>query len=210
MRSKKADAVTEDWRVHGNIRKLWRRDKSLWTGADEDRWLGWLDSPDDAQIASYTAFAEQTKHDGFADAVLLGMGGSSLGPEVLASTFGRRSGFPHLHVLDSTVPAQIKSIEDLVDLGKTLFIVSSKSGSTTEPNVLTDYFFKRVSDQVGAAKAGQHFIAITDPGSSLEKRAKRKTSAIYSTACRALAAVIRCCRRSASCQRLLPASILPK
>ena len=108
---KNADAVAEDWRVHGNIRKLWQRDKSLWTGADEDRWLGWLDSADDAQIADYTAFAEQIKRDGFADAVLLGMGGSSLGPEVLAATFGHRSGWPRLRVLDSTVPAQIKSIE---------------------------------------------------------------------------------------------------
>ena len=109
------------------------------------------------QIASYTAFAEQTKHDGFTDAVLLGMGGSSLGPEVLASTFGRRSGCPRLRVLDSTVPAQIKSIEDQVDLGKTLFIVSSKSGSTTEPNVLTDYFFKRVARPGWRGEGGTAF-----------------------------------------------------
>ncbi|HZC58113.1 MAG TPA: bifunctional transaldolase/phosoglucose isomerase [Xanthobacteraceae bacterium] len=172
---KKTEAVAEDWRVHGNIRKLWLRDKSLWTGADEDRWLGWLDSADDKQIASYTTFAEQIKRDGFADAVLLGMGGSSLGPEVLAATFGHRGGWPRLRVLDSTVPAQIKSIEDQLDLDKTLFIVSSKSGSTTEPNVLTDYFFGRVADKVGADKAGQHFIAVTDPGSSLEKRAKEQS-----------------------------------
>jgi transaldolase/glucose-6-phosphate isomerase len=168
---KKTDAAAEDWRVHGNIRKLWQRDKSLWTGKDEDRWLGWLDSVDDKQIADFAAFADEAKRAGFADAVLLGMGGSSLGPEVLATTFGHRSGWPRLRVLDSTVPAQIKSIEDQIDLAKTLFIVSSKSGSTTEPNVLTDYFFKRVSDKVGADKAGTHFIAITDPGSSLEKRA---------------------------------------
>ena len=171
---KKTEAAAEDWRVHGNIRKLWQRDKSLWTGADEDRWLGWLDSADDAQIAGFAAAAEQIKRDGFTDAVLLGMGGSSLGPQVLATTFGHRSGWPRLRVLDSTVPAQIRSVEDAIDLGKTLFIVSSKSGSTTEPNVLTDYFFKRVADTVGADKAGKHFIAITDPGSSLEKRAKEQ------------------------------------
>ncbi len=171
---KRTETVAEDWRVHGNLRKLWSRDKSLWTGADEDRWLGWLDSVDDKQIESCESFAEAIKRDGFTDAVLLGMGGSSLGPEVLASTFGQRSGWPRLRVLDSTVPAQIKAIEDLVDLAKTLFIVSSKSGSTTEPNVLTDYFFKRVADKVGADKTGQHFIAITDPGSSLEKRAKEQ------------------------------------
>jgi transaldolase/glucose-6-phosphate isomerase len=172
---KKTETVAEEWRVHGNIRKLWLRDKSLWTGADEDRWLGWLDSVDDTELASYAAFAEQIKRDGFTDVVLLGMGGSSLGPQVLASTFGHRDGWPRLRVLDSTVPAQIKSIEGQIDLGKTLFIVSSKSGSTTEPNVLTDYFFKRVADKVGADKAGQHFVAITDPGSSLEKRAKEQS-----------------------------------
>ncbi len=168
---KKTDAAAEDWRVHGKIRKLWQRDKSLWTGSDEDRWLGWLDSVDDKQIADFTAFAEEAKSAGFTDAVLLGMGGSSLGPEVLAATFGHRPDWPRLHVLDSTVPAQIESIEGKIDLARTLFIVSSKSGSTTEPNILTDYFFKRVSDKVGAGKAGSHFIAITDPGSSLEKRA---------------------------------------
>jgi transaldolase/glucose-6-phosphate isomerase len=169
---KPVETAAEDWRVHGNIRKLWQRHKSLWTGSDEDRWLGWLDSVSDAEIQSFTAFAEAIKRDGFADAVLLGMGGSSLGPEVLAATFGHRSGWPRLRVLDSTVPAQIKMIEDQIDLAKTLFIVSSKSGSTTEPNVLTDYFFNRVADKVGADKAGAQFVAITDPGSSLEKRAK--------------------------------------
>jgi transaldolase / glucose-6-phosphate isomerase len=171
---KKTEPTAEDWRVHGNIRRLWQRDKSLWTGHDEDRWLGWLDSVDDKQIAHFTAFAEQIKRDGITDAVLLGMGGSSLGPDVLGATFGHRSGWPHLRVLDSTVPAQIKAIENKIDLAKTLFIVSSKSGGTTEPNVLTDYFFKRMADNVGADKAGAHFIAITDPGSSLEKRAKEQ------------------------------------
>jgi len=171
---KKTEVVAEDWRVRGNIRKLWLRDKSLWTGADEDRWLGWLDSVDDKQIESYAAFAEEIKRDGMTDAMLLGMGGSSLGPEVLATSFGHRNGWPRLRTLDSTVPAQIKAIESEIDLAKTLFIVSSKSGSTTEPNVLTDYFLKRVTEKVGADKAGRHFIAITDPGSSLEKRANEQ------------------------------------
>ncbi len=161
---KKVGEIAEEWRKHGNIRKLWQRDKSLWTDADEDRWLGWLDLADDKEVASYTAFAEEIKRDGFKDAVLLGMGGSSLGPEVLAETFGHRSGWPRLRILDSTVPAQIEALEAELDLAKTLFIVSSKSGSTTEPNVLKDYFFKRVADAVGADKAGRHFIAVTDPG----------------------------------------------
>jgi transaldolase/glucose-6-phosphate isomerase len=172
--TKKVAEIAEDWRIHGNIRKLWQRDKSLWTNADEDRWLGWLDSVGDDQLATYAAFAQAIKREGFNDAVLLGMGGSSLGPEVLATTFGHKSGWPRLRILDSTVPAQIKAIEAELDLGKTLFIVSSKSGSTTEPNVLTDYFFKRVADKVGADKSGRHFIAVTDPDSSLKKRAQEQ------------------------------------
>jgi transaldolase/glucose-6-phosphate isomerase len=172
--AKKADEIAEEWRVHGNIRRLWQRDKSLWTNADEDHWLGWLDVPGDAQIAEYAVFAKALKRDGFTDAVLLGMGGSSLGPEVLAAVLGPNAGWPRLHILDSTVPAQIMAIEKEIDLAKTLFIVSSKSGSTTEPNALKDYFFKRVADATGAGKAGQHFIAVTDPGSSLDKLAKEQ------------------------------------
>ena len=102
------------------------------------------------------------------------MGGSSLGPEVLAETFPRKSGFPKLHVLDSTDPAQVRAMEEAVDLARTLFIVSSKSGGTTEPNAMKDYFFSRVAKAVGKDKAGQHFIAVTDPGSSLEKTALKQ------------------------------------
>src|ERR1700676_4477564 len=170
--TKKADAAAEEWRSHGNVRKLWQRDKSLWTGTDEDRWLGWLDDVGADQIKSYQAFADEIRHEGFTDALLLGMGGSSLGPEVLAAVFGHKQNFPRLRILDSTVPAQIKSIEATLDLGKTVFIVSSKSGSTTEPNIFKDYFFKRVVDAVGEDKAGRHFVAITDPGSALEQAAK--------------------------------------
>jgi transaldolase / glucose-6-phosphate isomerase len=171
---KKTTEIAEDWRKRGNVRKLWQRDKSLWTNADEDRWLGWLDATGDDQVADYTAFAQQIKRDGFKDAVLLGMGGSSLGPEVLAMTFGPKRGWPHLRILDSTVPAQIMALEAELDIGKTLFIVSSKSGGTTEPNILMDYFFQRVAEAVGTDKAGRHFIAITDPGSALEQRAQEK------------------------------------
>jgi len=170
--TKTADATAEEWRSRGNVRRLWQRDKSLWTGTDEDRWLGWLDAVGADQIKSYQAFAEEIRREGFADAVLLGMGGSSLGPEVLAAVFGPRQNFPRLRILDSTVPAQIKAVEGTLDLGKTVFIVSSKSGSTTEPNIFKDYFFKRVSDIVGEAKAGRQFVAVTDPGSALEQAAK--------------------------------------
>jgi transaldolase/glucose-6-phosphate isomerase len=170
--TKKVDALAEEWRAHGNGRRLWQRDKSLWTDADEDRWLGWLDSAGDDEIKSYQTFADEIRREGFKDALLLGMGGSSLGPEVLAATFGQKNGFPRLRILDSTVPAQIKAIEATLDLAKTLFIVSSKSGSTTEPNVFKDYFFKRVADTVGETNAGRHFVAITDPGSALEQSAQ--------------------------------------
>jgi transaldolase / glucose-6-phosphate isomerase len=171
---KKVDTAADEWSAHGNSRKLWARDKSLWTGADEDRWLGWLEMPKPEQLKEFQAFAEEIRRDGFTDALLLGMGGSSLGPEVLGTVFGQQKGFPRLRILDSTVPAQVKAIEAEVDLTKTLFIVSSKSGSTTEPNVFKNYFFKRVGDTVGTDKAGQHFVAITDPGSSLEKTAKEQ------------------------------------
>src|SRR4026207_2458827 len=102
------------------------------------------------------------------------MGGSSLGPAVLAETFAKKSGFPKLHVLDSTDPAQVRAMEDKVDLAHTLFIVSSKSGGTTEPNVMKDYFFDRVSKAIGKDKAGHRFIAVTDPGSSLQKVATKQ------------------------------------
>ena len=101
------------------------------------------------------------------------MGGSSLGPEVFGETFGRQAGWPRFHMLDSTDPAQIKTIEQAVDLGKTLFIVSSKSGSTLEPNIFLDYFLDRVGALRGKDKVGAHFVAVTDPGSSLERRARQ-------------------------------------
>ena len=115
----------------------------------------------------------EVKQRGFTDVVLLGMGGSSLGPEVLGETFGRQSGWPRFHMLDSTDPAQIKAIERAIDLGKTLFIVSSKSGSTLEPNIFMDYFLDRVGAVRGKDKAGEHFVAVTDPGSPLERRAQQ-------------------------------------
>ena len=169
------DAEMEVWRKNGRIRRLWAGDKSLWTGTDEDKWLGWLHVVEQelADVDRLLGFAEEVKQRGFTDVVLLGMGGSSLGPEVLGETFGRQAGWPRFHMLDSTDPAQIKAIEQAVDLGKTLFIVSSKSGSTLEPNIFMDYFLDRVGAVRGKDKAGEHFVAVTDPGSSLERRAKQ-------------------------------------
>src|SRR5579859_2577532 len=165
----------EIWRKDGSIRRLWAGDKSLWTGKDEDKWVGWLHVLEEelADVGRFSGFAAEVKQRGFTDVVLLGMGGSSLGPEVLSEIFGRQHGWPRFHMLDSTDPAQVKTIERAVDLGKTLFIVSSKSGSTLEPNIFVDYFLDRVRAVGGKDKAGEHFVAVTDPGSSLEQRAKQ-------------------------------------
>lgn len=165
---------TEEWRASAKIRRLWQRDKSVWTGTDEDKWLGWLDSAAKADVADYEDYANRVKGQKFSDAVVLGMGGSSLGPEVLAETFARKAGFPKLHVLDSTDPAEVRAMEARIDIANTVFIVSSKSGGTTEPNAMKDYFHERVAQALGPkAKTGFRFIAVTDPGSSLEKAAKK-------------------------------------
>ncbi|MBS0275639.1 MAG: bifunctional transaldolase/phosoglucose isomerase [Proteobacteria bacterium] len=154
--------------ARGDTRKLWAKDKSAWTGADEDKWLGWTDvvSRELKDVPNLKAFAAEVEKNKTTDIVLLGMGGSSLGAEVLRETFGHREGWPNLHVLDSTDPAQIGAVEKAIKMGSTLFIVSSKSGTTLEPNILFDYFF------AASGKAGKQFIAITDPGSSMEKTAK--------------------------------------
>ena len=141
---------------------------------DEAKWLGWLGivAERTKNIQELLDFQKDVKQAGFAHVLLLGMGGSSLGPEVLGRTFGHRAGWPSLHVLDSTDPQQIKTFENEVDLAKTLVIVSSKSGGTLEPNILKAYFFDRMKAAVGADKAGSHFVAVTDPGSHMQKVAE--------------------------------------
>jgi transaldolase/glucose-6-phosphate isomerase len=172
-------AEMEAWRKDGRIRRLWAGDTSLWSGTDENKWLGWLDVAERelADLDGLRAFSSEVKKRGFTDIVLLGMGGSSLGPEVLGETFGQQPGWPRFHMLDSTDPAQVRAVERAVDLERTLFIVSSKSGSTLEPNIFTDYFFDRVTAARGEDKAGEHFVAVTDPGSPLETRARRQNFA---------------------------------
>jgi len=166
-----------DWRASGKVSRLWQHDASLWTGDDEANWLGWLGITDEqlAGIGPLKAFANEVKSAGFSDILLLGMGGSSLCPEVLALTYPQTPGFPRLHILDSTDPAQIRSVEKKINLAKTLFIVSSKSGSTLEPNIYKQYFFERVQQTLGNDKdtAGSQFIAITDPGSKMQQVAER-------------------------------------
>lgn len=159
-----------EWQQENKIARLWEKDASLWTNDDEAKWLGWLDSVEIelSKIQEYKDFTEDVKNSGFTDVLLMGMGGSSLCPEVLSLTFG----YPHFHILDSTVPAQIKAIEGKLDLEKTLFIVASKSGSTLEPNTFKQYFFDKLSQKVGKENAGKQFVAITDPGSKMQKVAE--------------------------------------
>jgi transaldolase / glucose-6-phosphate isomerase len=160
----------EEWQKENKINRVWSKDASVWTNTDEAKWLGWLDSVEAelSKIQEYKDFAEDVKSAGFTHVLLMGMGGSSLCPEVLAETFGKKQ----FHILDSTVPAQIKTVESKIDLEKTLFIVASKSGSTLEPNTFKQYFFEKLSEKVGRENAGKQFVAITDPNSKMQKVAE--------------------------------------
>jgi glucose-6-phosphate isomerase len=171
---KNVEAAITNWNDEGKIDRVWKKDSTLWTSADEAAWLGWLDivEREQAMLSDYSALATDIKAAGFKHALLLGMGGSSLCPEVLAVTFGHQAGFPSLHIVDSTDPLQVKAAEMAVDLTSTVVIVASKSGSTLEPNILKQYFFARMQEAVGKDMAGSHFIAITDPGSKMEQVAK--------------------------------------
>ena len=163
-----ARARSERW-----IDRLWARDASLWTGGDEARWLKWLDAAEAGcvDLVALKAFQSEIAAGGFAHVLLLGMGGSSLGPEVLAQTFGAQAGFPQLLVLDSTDPDQIRRFQSLIDPKSTLFVVSSKSGTTLEPDILHRHFWAVAQAALGA-EAGSHFVAVTDPGSKLEATAR--------------------------------------
>lgn len=169
------DRALKTWSKNGNTARLWRGDATLWSGADESNWLGWLNIAPQIrdQVGNLCVFAQQVCDKGITDILLLGMGGSSLCPEVLAMTFGCREGWPRLHVLDSTVPAQVQRFADAVNLETTLCIVASKSGTTTEPHAFCEFFWAKMQETVGDA-AGQHFIAITDPGSDLETLARER------------------------------------
>ena len=173
--SRAVEKTLDEWTAGSKVKRLWARDASLWTGDDESKWLGWLDIADAQQshAKEFEEFAREIRSTGFTHALLLGMGGSSLCPEVLRMSFGKIEGFPDLHVLDSTDPAQIKSFENKIDLENTLFFVSSKSGSTLEPNIFKQYFFTAVREALGS-EPGNRFVAITDPGSKLQQAAERE------------------------------------
>lgn len=161
------------WDEQGGTRRLWARDPSLWTGSDEANWLGWLGiiGAQLDNLAPLRNLQAEMKKDGFRHILLLGMGGSSLCPEVWRETFGIMPGSPELLILDSTDPAQIGRLLEVIDVKDTLFIVSSKSGSTLEPNIFKAYFFDRANRALGAAAANR-FVAVTDPGSNLEQEAR--------------------------------------
>ena len=160
------------------VGRVWRGDHTLWKSSPDeitDR-LGWLTLPEEmrAEAPSLADFADEVRRDGYAHVVLLGMGGSSLGPEMLRQAFGSAPGCPELTVLDSTVPGWVRAVADRIDPARTLFLVSSKSGTTIEPNVLYDYFRGLVDDAVGSDRAGRSFAAVTDPGTALEELAHRE------------------------------------
>jgi transaldolase/glucose-6-phosphate isomerase len=169
-RRQSVDARLETWQQAGFSKLLWSKDHRLWTEEPqpeiEDR-LGWLTLPEAMQgsLDDYVAFADEVRADGFKHVVLLGMGGSSLAPEMFQRTFGNRHGYPELITLDSTHPESVEAVRKRIDPSTTLFVVASKSGNTIEPLSFFRYFWDEVSD--GAEHPGNHFIAITDPGTSL-------------------------------------------
>ncbi len=163
------------WTPAGRLGRLWQRDPTVWTGADEGRWLGWLDvpAPDGPEVRRLESFVDRVRRDGFDSAALLGMGGSSLCPEMLQRIFGPAGGV-ELRVLDSTDPAQVRAFESTLDVDRTLFVVSSKSGTTLETSLLHAHFFERVRRRAGDEAAGARFVAVTDPGSALDRLATER------------------------------------
>ncbi|HWI84958.1 MAG TPA: bifunctional transaldolase/phosoglucose isomerase [Sphingomonas sp.] len=163
---KRVDTRLEQARADAWARRLWAGDAGLWTGGEEAKWLGWLAAGQGKQVDFGQLKAIAAKAKGHKDVVLLGMGGSSLGPEVLAAIIGAAPGYPTVHALDSTDPGQIATIAGKIDAKEALFLVASKSGSTMEPELLRAYFWDL------AGQDGTRFVAVTDPGSKLEKLAK--------------------------------------
>ncbi|MBZ5528412.1 MAG: transaldolase [Acidobacteriia bacterium] len=164
------------WQEENFAGRLWERDYTLWSAnpAEISNRLGWLSLPESMLPLSkpIARFVQDIRAAGYDDAVILGMGGSSLAPEVFAATFPRRKSFCNLHVLDSTHPDAVLTLESSIDLARTLFIVSSKSGTTIEPLSLMNYFWARLGEEM--ENPGKNFIAITDPGTALVKEAKSR------------------------------------
>ncbi len=165
----------KSWKNNKFTRRLWAKDHTLWFSEHKseitDR-LGWLELPEmmHEKLEDFKMFVEQVKNEGLSHVVLFGMGGSSLAPEVFQKTFGNASGYPELMVLDSTHPSAVRFIQDKLDLPRTLFLVSSKSGTTLETLSLFRYFWEQVS--LVTETPGDHFVAITDFSSPLMKLAQ--------------------------------------
>ena len=160
------------------IQRIWLKDHTVWKPEPAqiiDR-LGWLTITGcmQEQLVILQAFSQQVKASGFRHVVLLAVGGSSLGAEVLRQTFGSTPGYPEFIVLDSTLPETIKAVTDIIDPARTLFLVSSKSGSTAEPLILFRYFWGLVEKVAAKGKAGDNFVAITDAGTPLATLAEEK------------------------------------
>lgn len=168
-------AAVESWRRERGTERLFARDASVWTGGGEARWLGWLDAPEAslARIEIWRKLAEDARSGAFDHFVLLGMGGSSLGAEVLRTVFDPVPGHPLPIVLDSTDPDQVRAVEERIDPARTLVVVASKSGSTLEPSLLAARFLEVIGDAVGG-EVGSRFVAVTDPGSKLETLARER------------------------------------
>ncbi len=173
----------EAWETERFSSRLWQKDHTLWSREPQpeltDR-MGWLELPDSMErpAGELRAFADKAKADGMKHVVLLGMGGSSLAPEVFQKTFGNAAGYPELHMLDSTHPAAVKNLAARIDPARSLFLVSSKSGTTTETNSFFYFFWDKLKRL--KAEPGEHFVAITDPGTALEKlAAERKFRATF-------------------------------
>jgi transaldolase / glucose-6-phosphate isomerase len=161
------------WQKENKVQDLWQSDATLWTNSDESKWMGWLNvAAEKSAVSRIEDLANEIKAAGFVDIVLMGMGGSSLCPAMMAKTFGKIADYPRLHILDSTDPLQIRHLENSIDLKKTFFIVSSKSGTTLEPNIFKEYFYTRLQVVLNKTEVGDCFLAITDVGTSLETIAK--------------------------------------
>jgi glucose-6-phosphate isomerase len=159
------------------IERIWKKDHTIWSKnpAEISNRLGWLDSPFQMKDAAneIISFVEEVRKEGFENALLLGMGGSSLAPEVFSRIFGTAEGYLNLYVLDSTHPDNVKEYVEKLDPKKTLYIVSTKSGGTIETISFMKFFYSLVASKTGNENAGKYFLAITDPGSGLEDYAKK-------------------------------------
>jgi transaldolase/glucose-6-phosphate isomerase len=172
------DAALDKLATADFLKRIWAHDATLWS-SDPDhvaiikKSLGWLDIQQRMleSVPSLESFGDEAMEK-FDSAVVCGMGGSSLAPDIIADTFGEYDDYPQIYVLDSTCPQQIRELEEKIKVPETLFVISSKSGTTTEPNAFYAYFHEKVSKALGAGVAGRNFVAITDPGSSLETEAK--------------------------------------